>query len=848
MPPVVAIVATFAANATIALTGSALAGIAVGNFIAANLVRMTLVAGLGIYSNARAKKAAAAMRAGLNQGRTVMLRQAITPRDIVYGQIRKSGPLVLMDQTGTKNEYLHMVVALAAHQCQAIDTVYFNGEALTLDGSGNVTSPSRYSGYARVKKHLGTATQAADSDLVAESPRWTSAHQGKLVCYLYVRVKWSAEVFPTGWPNVSALVSGKLVYDSRTATTAYSSNWALCLADFLTDTRLGLGAALTEIDDDALQAAANIADEDVELADETTEKRYTINGQVTSDMIPGDVIDQMKRAGAGFCGYIGGRWVIHAGAYRAPTISLDEDDIRAPITIQTKISRADNFNAGKGVFVSPDNDWQMADYPPVTNATYEAQDDGVRIYQDFEWPFTTSNATAQRLTKIALERIRQPITVTLPCKLTAMQVQAGDNVRLSLTRMGWTNKIFEVESARFSIEQQQNGPALGYDLVLRETASGVWDWNNGEETTIDLAPNTNLPSPTTVAAPTSLLLASGNTEAYVQADGTVIPRIKATWTLPADEFVQSGGFIRVEFKAAADSVWIPWTLVRGDVAEEYITDVESGVEYDVRIRSENTLRAVSAWVEDSITTGQKTSAPANPTGVDRSFDWSTYGYPPAKYETATGIVLGAAWVYWDAPTDTDIAAVEVYTDLSTLPAPANTLPYGSGELYAGSARQALIYSANSTFFTVVKGYVRFWDFSGNKSDWVGSASIGVNEGYAGNIGSQDDDDVIVTGITVGGGVATPKILVRAAINASGTLTGGAAEENVDIALTNMGFSTKPDGPSGGGMTNSSNLLWRYDWDSASSTSTNARIVVFTRDGTNIAGSAAYRLQTEFYEV
>jgi hypothetical protein len=64
----------------------------------------------------------------------------------------------------------------------------------------------------------------------------------------------------------------------------------------------------------------------------------------------------------------------------------------------------------------------------------------MRIWRDFEWPFTTSNATAQRLTKIALERMRQQIIVRMPCKLTAMQVQAGDNVQISNRANGLDRK------------------------------------------------------------------------------------------------------------------------------------------------------------------------------------------------------------------------------------------------------------------------------------------------------------------------------------------------------------------------------------------------------------------------
>ena len=811
-----------------------------------NVASGALLASTVAYSSYQQRKALRAAAAALNQGRTIMVREPAYPRQLIYGEVRSSGPLVFVDVTGTDNEYLHMIIALAGHEVQEIGNVYFDDTVVSLDGSGNVTT-SPWNGFARVKKHLGTSSQTADSDLVSESSNWTTNHRLRGIAYLYVRLKYDVEVFPGGWPNISAMVKGKKVYDPRTSTTAYSANWALCLGDYLTDSTLGLGHAVADIDDTAWQAAANVADENVTLTDLTTEKRYAVGGVILSDSQPGDVIDQLTRAGAGFCGYIGGKWVIHAGAYRTPTITFSEDDLIAPISAQTKVSRREIFNGGKGVFISPDNNWQAADYPPITNSTYTTEDGGTRIWQDFEWPFTTSNATAQRLTKIALERTRQQIQFWAEMKLTALQCQAGDVVQWDNTRMGWSGKDFEVVEWRFAPEQQGDGIGLKVRCLFRETASGVWDWNNGEETDIDLAPDTNLPDPRTVAAPTSLLLESGSTEIYQQADGTVIPRIKASWTTPADQFVKAGGYIRIEFKKSADSTWLPWTLVRGDVTEDYLTDVEDGVAYDVRIRAENNLGATSSWVSDSITTGQKTSAPNAPSAV--GFDKSGVA---AKLITASELVPFGTRISWTAPSDNDIDYYEVKVTTTNSDGAVDyswTQADGSSGLMQTKELFVDVYR-----LTLGAGYcrVRSVDKSGNSSSWAtGPANIN-NATYVryviGNLSEQSADAVSVTGITTGNGSSTPKILTRAAVNHSGTLTGGSSSENVDISLTDLGFSTKPDGPSGGGIVNSNNLLWRYDWDSASSTSTNARVVVFTRDGTNIVASSAYRIQTEFYEI
>jgi hypothetical protein len=648
MPP--AIVAVAAKAAAFVATGFGLSAtanlavfaIATKVFTAAIYVGLTI--GPNLYARRQAKKA---MRNSLNQGRTIMVREAASPREMVYGTVRKSGTLVFAHTTGATNELLHMIVALAGHEVQAIGDIYLNDEIVSLDGGGVATS-APYTGLVRVTKYLGTDSQTADANLISEAPTvWTSAHRLRGIAYVYVRLKFNQDAFPGGIPNISAIVQGKKVLDTRTSTTAFSANWALCLRDYMADVKLGLGVPAGEFDTTALNAAANIADQDVPLDPSGTEKRYTLNGVVITSATPGDVIEQMAAAGAGFVSYIGGKWIIHAGAYRTPTITLDESDLRGPLSVQTKVSRREIFNGVKGVFTSPQNQWQPADYPPVTNATYTTQDGGVRIWQDIELPFTTSNATAQRLSKIALERVRQQIVVRMPCKLTALRVQAGDNVMVTNTRLGWSAKVFEVQSFSFVPEPQENGAvALGVDLILRETAAGVWDWNDGEETTIDLAPNTNLPNPFSVAAPTSLVLLSDQTTISQQADGTIVPRIKVSWTAPSDEFVQSGGAIRIEYKPTAASDWIPWNIVRGTVAEEFISDVVSGVGYDVRIRGESGVRVTSAWVQGSVTAATKTGAPATPSGL-----------------TATG-TLESITLSWSANTETDFREYLIFRNTS----------------------------------------------------------------------------------------------------------------------------------------------------------------------------------------
>lgn len=196
-----------------------------------------------------------------------VVRSSVEPHRVVYGRIVLSGPLVYAESSGSSNEYLHLVVVLTGHEVHDIGDIWLNDEKVgELDGSGNVTS-GRFAGYARIKKHLGTSSQAADSDLVSESAgAWTSDHRLFGLTYVYVRLKYSTDVFPTGIPNIKAEVWGKKVYDPRTSTTSWSENWALCVRDYLTESGHGMSCDSSEIDSAALIAAANIADERVAMS------------------------------------------------------------------------------------------------------------------------------------------------------------------------------------------------------------------------------------------------------------------------------------------------------------------------------------------------------------------------------------------------------------------------------------------------------------------------------------------------------------------------------------------------------------------------------------------------------
>ena len=223
---------------------------------------------------------------------------------IIYGQTKVGGVIVFKDVTDN-NKFLHVVYALAGHECQSIDQVFLNGEQLTIDGSTNmVTAPSKYNGVVRVKKHLGDQT-TGDTDLVSESADWTADHKLMNVTYLYIRYEFVADSFPNGEPNVTALVSGKKVFDVNNNQTVFSSNSALILRDYLTSS-YGLGVPSGDIDDTAFATAQTVCDNNITLSGGGTQKRYTTNGNFTTNNNPRQILEKLTASMAGFIWYAQG--------------------------------------------------------------------------------------------------------------------------------------------------------------------------------------------------------------------------------------------------------------------------------------------------------------------------------------------------------------------------------------------------------------------------------------------------------------------------------------------------------------------------------------------------------------
>lgn len=514
------------------------------------------------------------------KARTQMIRASTEPRRIIYGEALCSGVLVYAASTGAKNEYLHLVITLAAHQVQSIGTIYFNDEAVgDLDAGGNVVN-GRFAGKVRIKKHLGSIDQVPDADLCAEVPEWAAKYRPlRGIAYMYIRLQYDRDVFPTGIPNPKAVLKGKAdVWDCRTNSYGWTDNPALCTLDYIL-WKNGMKCALDEVRLDTWIASANACDELVNITG-GTQKRYTLNGTFTLDQNPGDLLNRLRSAMAGAAIYSMGQWSGYAGVADVAQGSLNEDDLRGPLKFRTNHPRSDVFNAVRGTFANPADHWEATDFPAVTSPYYEAQDGNERIYKDVELPFTTDSIMAQRLAKVELETHRQQTTVQFPAKMSAIRFVPWRPIKLSIALLGWKDKWFRIMSWKLS----EDG---GVDLELREYSSAAYDWNMGMATNADTAPNTSLMKPWDVPAPGA---PSVSESLYVTRDGAGVKvQVDLVCTPAQTAFVDRYEF---RFKAAADTVWTD--AGRSKDSQISILDFSPGV-FDFAVRSVSLLGVASPW-------------------------------------------------------------------------------------------------------------------------------------------------------------------------------------------------------------------------------------------------------------
>lgn len=97
----------------------------------------------------------------------------------------------------------------------------------------------------------------------------------------------------------------------------------------------------------------------------------------------------------------------------------------------------------------------------------------------------------------------------------------------------------------------------------------------------------------TLIAPTNFGLSSGTAELLIQNDGTIIPRVRVTWTPTVD--ARAVGY-DIQFKPSSESIWSSTPPVLGQGSNAAFINTTDGTLYDFRLRAAGANREISDWV------------------------------------------------------------------------------------------------------------------------------------------------------------------------------------------------------------------------------------------------------------
>lgn len=562
---------------------------------------------------------------------------------------------------------------------------------------------------------------------------------------VHTKFVWNTntQIWPNGLPKFEALIKGKKVFDPRSGTTEWSDNAALCIADYLLSD-YGLDEDPYRIDMGMVSTAANVCAQTA--SDGTT--RYTFNGAFLTNVTPSDWLATALMTMGGSLWYAQGKWRMKPAYWTTPVIEINEDHLRSQISLNTRHSRRDNYNQVKGTFRGPETFYQVTSFPTVQNhtptgsailpqnfvmgefyqiralgavtdwniiagttgvtynvgdtfrcaidhatgdgdayATYDfflEVDNGQRSAISLDLPFVDNSPQCKRVSRIALERNREQLTISFTTNLHTLPIQVGDNVEFSYERFGWVNKEFELVAWGMTLnETEGEGFEPLINLTLRETSEESFDDKDDGE--IYENNNTRLPNPFTMANPINLAFSSTSS---IDEDGKSTSDVTLSWDHPDIESVST---FDLEYRKFGDTEWTPISGIRGRTSK--LLNVNSEQLWEWRLLARNVIGSVSSWVVGPNAAGTPdTTVPKAP---DNLVSQGSYR---------------AAFLKWDIPTkNTDETN---YKDHSHFILRRDDLPSTDVRIEADGYTDASLGTAIAYTYKV-----KAVDRSGNESVW-----------------------------------------------------------------------------------------------------------------------------------
>jgi hypothetical protein len=593
------------------------------------------------------------------------------------GTVTSGSPLTLSVyvKSGERNEWMIRFFAGGAFTATAYCTFNSTTGLITSNLGGTGLVEALANGWYRINfTASATATGAVTVGImmmVAGNNSWL----GDGVSGAFV---WGAQL---------TAGSTALPYTATSATilvpvTAFSSNPALCVRDYLTNTRYGRGIPAASIDEASIVSAANYCDEMVSTP-AGTQKRYSCDGVVDVNSNAYENIKSLLTSCRGLLVYSGGIYKLVLDRPTASTFAFTEDNITGNWSI-SQPGRRSKYNRVTAGFFNPTLDWNP-DLAISDSPAYRTLDNNLLLEGKIDLPFCSDVYRAQRMAGIHLKQSRFGVTCMFTAFQSALRCEVGDVVTITHSTPGWSGKLFKVMQITIKDNDEVEIVAAEYDSTV---------YNLDTLTLVTSAATLTLPSVFTVPTPAGLTLSSGTSELLLNGDGTVTSRLKVVWSPPANIFADK---IEIQYQINGVTTWQTFTTTSSAEGVSWIWPVKDSTLYNVRVRYINTAGVQSPWISASHTVVGKTAPPSNVAS-------------PTYAPETLGIRLS-----WTAITDADRAGYELRTGGSSWET-ANFLTLTEDRTYLWRMQLA----GTQTVWIKAK------DTTGNYSTTAGSTSVVVS--------------------------------------------------------------------------------------------------------------------------
>ena len=626
-----------------------------------------------------------------SNGLQVNSKNALAPMQFVYGKVRKGGTITFTEVSGGNNKILHQIISLAGHEIDSVEDIYLNDNTVQMS-NGSVTS-ALWGNKIKLYVHDGSQTSATDAFANSTETLATTLHAetsvtsdfiGKGIAYIYCRFEYDSTIFSNGLPQVTAVVKGKKVVTTINGvaqTPTWTDNAAWIIRDFIAS---DYGLEDSSIDYATFEEAASVSEDTTVLSDSS--KQYTINGVVQASQNSGTVLQEMMTSLGGTLFWGAGAWRLFAGAFVAPTKILTLDDLRSGISLDTKMSMANNFNAVRGTFIDRDEGYISSDYPQINSSAFLAEDNGVESILDLALPYTTNPIAAQRLAKQMLFRNREQLTLSAEFGLNALNIEVGDFIKFRNDRYGWTTgneKTFEVTDWKLSPNVDEGD--LRVSMTLRESSSSAYGFNESDEQDIinnntSLLPYYDVPS-----------IGVTVTKEYREVNESVVNVLVIEATSSAIERVES---VIVKYKKTSDTVFksVGQAILvnEGNTAGRFeVVGIdapqvnEPAINYTISVTPVNALGYKGTTITTTFNVTHYTTPPSAPTNLTHLLSGGTAFF---NWSPVTALDLSHYKLYFSSNSSANFGDASTLVKVEKIARPATSVsfPALAGKFFVSS--------------------------------------------------------------------------------------------------------------------------------------------------------------------